>query len=174
MPVAGADTTRQLQRRHIDAVDLIAQQTQIMNNLIYRLGHDDIPPETIADLRAATANSTRQALRLKHEARELSQQLQEATRISDRYQLVATMPNWHNLTEPPRPITAKDLQAACGTFDPADPKADFGEVWDALRYYGRDNNYREAQYRQALSILLKGDARILYQNQRDLNTPFEQ
>ena len=97
VPVAGADTTRSLQRRHIEAVDLMAQQAQLMNNLIYRLGHDDIPPDTIADLRAATVNTTKQALKLKHEARELSHQLQDATRISDRYQLIATMPDWNNV-----------------------------------------------------------------------------
>ena len=174
VPVAGADTTRQLQRQNIAAVELAAQQAQLINNLVFRMGQPNPPVDAIMDLRVAAAASTRTAFILKNEARQLSVQLQDAARISDRYQLVATMPDWTGLVDPARPISAKDLQAACKVFDPTDPKSDFGEIWDNLRYYGRDNFYREVHYRQALSILLTGDARQLYQQHRDLGTPFEQ
>ena len=101
------------------------------------------------------------------------QQLQQAAIISDRYQLTATMPDWNDLPEQPRPITAKDLQAACGVFKSEDPKSDFGQVWDNLRYYGRDNFYNQESYRQALNILLTGEALELYHDHRDMNVPFE-
>ena len=174
VPVPGTDTTRNLMRQQVETVQLVTRQAQLLNNMVYRVGHaQPPPPENLAEMRAAAAATARQALDLRAKAMQTQQQLQQAAIISDRYQLTATMPDWNDLPEQPRPITAKDLQAACGIFKSEDPKSDFGRVWDNLRYYGRDNFYNQESYRQALNILLTGEALELYHDHRDMNVPFE-
>jgi len=173
IPIAGADTTRELQRRNIDLTDLLTKQTILTNNLVYRIGNP-MPADTIETLRQQAADATQTALLLRQQARQQNIQLQDATRIHDRYNLVAIMPNYYNVIGPPQPVRAKDVQAAAGIFNPADPKSDFGEIWNMLRYYGQNNNWGELQFQQATSLCLLGDARDLYNQHRDMNVPFEQ
>ena len=173
-PVAGADTTRDLQRRNIELADLVTRQAVLANNMVYRIGHP-MPADTVQTLRAQAAETTQIALDLRQEARRQYVQLDNAARIHDRYNAIPIMPNYDGIVDPARVVSAKDLQAACRIFNPDDPKSPhFGLVWDALRYFGRDNNFQEINYRQALSVLLMGDAKELYHQHRDLNAPFEQ
>ena len=173
-PVAGADTTRDLQRRNIELADLVTRQAVLANNMVYRIGHP-MPADTVQRLRQQAAETTQIALDLRQEARRQYVQLHQAERIHDRYNAVPIMPSYDNIFEPARVIAAKDLQAACKVFNPDDPKSpDFGIVWNNLRYFGQDNNFQEINYRQALSVLLMGDAKDLYHQHRDLNAPFEQ
>jgi hypothetical protein len=172
-PVAGADTTRQLQRRNIDLTDLLTRQTILTNNLVYRIGNQ-MPPATVELLRQQAAEATQTALDLRLQARRQNIQLQDAARIHDRYNLVAIMPNYQNIVGQPARVKAGDVQNACGIFNPEDPKSDFGKVWNALRYYGRDCNWQEMHYQHAMSLCLLGDAKDLYNQHRDMNVPFEQ
>ena len=153
---------------------MLAQQAQFTNNLVFRIGHP-MPPQQLQTLRAQVADFTNTALELKQQARMEHVKLQNAARISDKYNSVPIMPNYNGIVDPARHISAKDLQAACKVFDPDDPKSpDFGTVWNNLRYFGRDNNFQEINYRQALSVLLMGDAKELYHSHRDLDAPFDQ
>ena len=79
------------------------------------------------------------------------------------------MPNWDDIPRDAPMGRPCDIIAACGKFDPKDADADFGIVWDNLRFYGTNQRYRENNYRMALSFLLDGEAKRVFHDHMDLN-----
>ena len=169
LPTTGVDTTKHLVRHQIQVSELLAQQQQTLNNLLFWVGNPNLQNDTLGAVRNAVAQSAQTALELKAQAVHFQANLQRAEHVTDRYSSTPTMPNWNNICRDAPMGRPCDIIAACGKFDPAQPEADFAIIWDNLRFYGTNHRWRENNYRMALSFLLEGEAKRIFHDHMDIN-----
>ena len=169
LPATGVDTTKHLVRHQIQVSKLLAQQQQTLNNLLFFVGNPDIQEANMGAVRNSAARATQVALGLKAQAIHFQANMQRAAHVTDRYSTTPTMPVWNDIPRDAPMGRPCDIIAACGKFDPKTPDADFGIVWDNLRFYGTNLRFRENNYRMALSYLLEGEAKRIFHDHMDLN-----
>jgi hypothetical protein len=169
LPSTGVDTTKHLVKHQIQVSELLAQQQQTINNLLFWVGNPDLQNANLAAMRTSAAQAAQVALDLKAQAVHYQANLQRAEHVTDRYSSTPTIPNWDDIPRDAPMGRPCDIIAACGKFDPKDSDADFGIVWDNLRFYGSNQRYRENNYRMALSFLLDGEAKRVFHDHMDLN-----
>ena len=169
LPATGVDTTKHLVRHQIQVSELLAQQQQTINNLLFWVGNPDIQQANLGAVRNSVAQSAQAALDLKAQAVHFQANMQRAAHVTDRYSSTPTMPTWDHLCRDAPMGRPCDIIAACGKFDPTLPEADFGIVWDNLRFYGTNHRWRENNYRIALSFLLEGEAKRVFHDHMDVN-----
>ena len=169
LPTTGVDTTKHLVRHQIQVSELLAQQQQTINNLLFWAGNPELQQANIGAMRDAAAQAAQTALELKAQAVHYQANMQRAAHVTDRYSSMPTMPQWEHLHYDAPLGRPCDIIAACGKFDPSKPDADFGIVWDNLRFYGTNHGYRENNYRMALSFLLEGEAKRVFHDHMDVN-----
>ena len=136
LPATGVDTTKHLVKHQIQVSELLAQQQQTINNLLFWVGNPDIQNANIGAMRTSAAEAAQVALDLKAQAVHFQANMQRAAHVTDRYSSTPTMPDWNNIPRDAPLGRPCDIIAACGKFDPKLPDADFGIVWDNLRFYG--------------------------------------
>jgi len=169
LPSTGVDTTKHLVRHQIQVSELLAQQQQTINNLLFWVGNPDLQQANLGAMRTSAAQAATVALDLKAQAVHFQANMQRAAHVTDRYSSNPTMPDWTNIPRDAPMARPCDIVAACGKFDPKVPEPDFGIVWDNLRFYGTNLNFRENNYRMALSFLLEGEAKRIFNDHMDLN-----
>ena len=169
LPSTGVDTTKHLVKHQIQVSELLAQQQQTINNLLFWVGNPDLQNANLGAMRNTAAQSAQVALDLKAQAVHFQANMQRAATVTDRYSSTPTMPDWNHIPRDAPMGRPCDIIAACGKFDPKQPDADFGIVWDNLRFYGANLNFRENNYRMALSFLLDGEAKRIFHDHMDLN-----
>ena len=169
LPTTGVDTTKHLVRHQIQVSDLLAQQQQTINNLLFWIGNPDLQNEHLGEVRQSATQAAQAALDLKAQAVHFQANMQRAAHVTDRYSSTPTMPTWDHLRRDAPMGRPCDIIAACGKFDPKTTDADFGIVWDNLRFLGTNNLYRENNYRIALSYVLDGEAKRIFHDLMDAN-----
>ena len=169
LPATGVDTTKHLVRHQIQVSELLAQQQQTLNNLLFWAGNPELQQANLGAMRDSAALAAQTAMELKAQAIHFQANMQRAAHVTERYSATPTMPDWAHLHYDAPLGRPCDIIAACGKFDPSKPDADFGIVWDNLRFYGTNHGYRENNYRMALSFLLEGEAKRVFHDHMDVN-----
>ena len=168
VPFTMADTTRHIAKTELDSKKLAAEQAQLMTQIVHALGRA-APIEVINEIKQQTIEHAEKALRVKMEALNDEHNLKRSDQLASKYQKKPKLPARYPRHASPKNLEAKNVIAACGTYDPAKPDDDFAKVWENLLYMGNDNAFQPRDYMLALSYVLKGDAKEVFNYCRGLD-----
>ena len=170
-PAPMSEQAKQL-KADIDTNKLLMEQTQLMTKIVQAIGTPTTQSQ-LNDIKKKTIEHAEKAIQIKKETTEQEEQMRRSTALTEKYQRTAKLPPKVPRATMPIVYLPKDVEAACGTYDPDNPKADFAKIWDNVLYMGKDNGYQTEDYLRALGYVLKGDAKDVYNQCRANNDDLE-
>ena len=159
-PTQMSDQAKQL-KSDIDTNKLLMEQAQLMTNIVQTLGTPAAQAQ-LNEIKKKAIEHAEKAIKIKTETSQQEEQMKRSAALTEKYQRTAKLPPKVPKLMTPIVYLPKDVEAACGTYDPEDAKADFAKIWDNVLYMGKDNGYQTEDYLRALGYVLKGDAKDVY------------
>ena len=166
-----SEQTKQL-KADIDTNKLLMEQAQLMTKIVQAIGTTTAPGQ-LNDIKKKAIEQAEKAIKIRSETTQQEEQMKRSNALTEKYQRTAKLPPKVPKLMTPIVYLPKDVEAACGTYDPDDSKADFAKIWDNVLYMGKDNGYQTEDYLRALGYVLKGDAKDVYNQCRANNDDLE-
>ena len=165
-------TPQQAIKADIETNRLLAEQAKLMTRIVQALGTHTETAQ-LNEIKKQTVEHAEKAIKIRTETSRQEEMLKRSAVLTEKYQKIPRLPAKVPRTETPMVYLPKDVEAACGTYNPDDPKADFAKTWDNLLFMGKDNGYQTEDYLKALGYILKGDAKEVYNQCRANNEELE-